>query len=129
MLSLSRYSYCTVHPHRSQSVSLVYATSTKGGRTKRYLTADVKMVGTNRVSMVAIAHDIPYTDMLWEGTSTERVPLGVAEFIAGVAGIDLVVIDRISCDVHTKKLGYRISHLQPTLDPLMVPVLKRMLKI
>jgi hypothetical protein len=128
MFSLSRYSYCTVHPHRSQSVSLVYDKSSMC-HDKRYLTADVKMVDTNRISMVATSNDLPFTEFIWEGTSSERIPLGVAELIAGVAGLDLVLIDRVSCDIHTRKLGYHICHMQPTLDPLMVPVLKRMLTL
>jgi hypothetical protein len=131
MLPLSRYSYSIHPPHRSQYISLVHDASSL--HPKRYLTADVKMItssrGCNRIAMVAMMHEHPPMDILWDATSHERIPLGVAEIMAGASGLDLVVIESCFCDLYTKDVGYRISHFQPTMDPLMVPVLKRMLKI
>ena len=129
MLPISRYSYSTHRTHRSQCVSMIYEKTDLHRTCKRYLTADVKMIACNRIAMVALTHDYPLTDAILEGTSYERMPLGVAEFIAGAAGFDLVVIDSVACDVYTRELGYRISHLQPRLDPLMMPVLKRLIQV
>lgn len=128
MLTLSRYSYCIHHPHRSQTVSLLYDASSK--TPKRYLTADVKMSNScNRNAIVALLHNHIPPDALWEGTSNEYLPLGVAEVMAGAAGLDLIVIETCFCDVSTRELGYRLSHFQPTLDPIMIPILKRMLRV